>query len=161
MAPQDFWAENFYNHPPLTKEALDFAESLLGVKLPRLLIELLAFQNGGSTKEFGYPMKQRTSWAKDHVPMEELFGIVQDQTLRTAQSMTQIKLIEEHAPYLPPKQVLLTGDGHWWVTLDYRFSDVPSVLWADVEMNEYIPIAPTFDTFYSGLRPTSEFDWDD
>ena len=161
MTPVEFWDENTYNHPPLTPEALAYAEDFLGVRLPRLLIELLTFQNGGHTKGFGFPMQRPTSWAEDHVPMEELFGIVQDQTMRTAQNMIDVDLLEEHAPYLPPKQVLLTGDGHWWVTLDYRFRDIPSVLWVDTELEKIVPIAPSFDVFFAGLRPTSEFNWDD
>jgi len=59
---------------------------------------------------------------------------------------------------LPPRQVLLSGDGHWWITLDYRNSDVPSVAWIDTECGEDIQVAPNFATFLEGLQPSSEFD---
>ncbi len=156
MTSAEFCGENYYKHPPLTSEMLAYAENFLGVKLPGLLVELLRVQNGGYTKEFGFPMSVRTSWAKDHVPMDELFGIV-PRGVRTAHNMVDPELLEVNSAYLPPKQVLLTGDGHWWITLDYRLRDEPGVLWADVEMDEYLPIAPTFEAFYAELRPTSEF----
>jgi hypothetical protein len=160
LTPAEFWGVNYYKHPPFTREMVEYAENFLEVKLPALLVELLQFQNGGYTKDFGFPMTQETSWADDHVPMEELFGIVIDQSLETAQNMIDRDLLEEHAPYLPKKQVLLAGDGHCWITLDYRFGEVPSVLWIDTEVEEIIPIAPTFESFYDGLRPISVFNLD-
>lgn len=50
---------------------------------------------------------------------------------------------------LPPKQVLLSGDGHYWITLGYRRGEVPSVAWIDVEFGEDIQVAPTFAEFAS------------
>jgi hypothetical protein len=58
----DFWRSNYYNHPPLTDEMVEAAEKQLGVKLPLEYIALLRIQNGGYTKDFGYPMTQRTTW---------------------------------------------------------------------------------------------------
>jgi hypothetical protein len=152
----DFWGSNYYNHPALTDAMIKTAEKELGVKLPSLLIELLKIQNGGYTKGFAFPMSQETTWATDHIPLSELYGIVTDPSVETAQNILETQyMIEEWG--LPQKQVLLCGDGHWWITLDYRQGDNPTVKWLDVECEEEIQIAESFDEFINGLVPDSKF----
>ena len=152
----EFWDSNYYNHPPLTDEMVKSAEIELGVKLPTTLIELLRIQNGGYTKRFAFPMTKKTTWADNHVPLSDLFGIVLDKNIRTAQNiMTTDYMTKEWG--LPEKQVLLTGDGHWWITLDYRDNEIPSVKWIDVECNEEITIADNFDQFIDGLVSEDKF----
>lgn len=68
---RSFWGSNHYSHPPLTGEMVVEAERVLGVKLPSGLIALLKIQNGGYTTGLVHPMKQRTTWAEDHVPLED------------------------------------------------------------------------------------------
>ena len=58
---------------------------------------------------------------------------------------------------LPPRQVLLTGDGHWWISLDYRAGDVPSVAWLAIDHGQDIQVAPSFAAFLDGLLPDSAF----
>ena len=128
----NFWDTNDYNHPALTDSMIIKAEKLLDVKLPSELIELLKVQNGGYTKGFAFPMARPTSWAGNHVPLTELFGIV-GESFNTARNIlcTAYMTIEWG---LPEKQVLLCGDGHWWITLDYRKGKDPSVSWIDTEI---------------------------
>jgi len=71
IPPDQFWGSNYYDHPPLTDEMVAVAESRLGVKLPAEYIALLRHQNGGYTQGFAYPMRQRTTWAEDHVPLND------------------------------------------------------------------------------------------
>jgi hypothetical protein len=155
-----FWRSNYYNHPPLTDEMVAVAERQLGVKLPVEYVALLRIQNGGYTHGFGFPMTQRTTWAEDHVPLNDLAGIVTDPAIRTAQNILDTAYMTEEWG-LPPGQVLLTGDGHWWITLDYRNGDVPSVAWIDVECGEDVQVASSFAVFLDGLRPNSEFSKDE
>jgi len=108
---QRFWGSNHYNHPPLTDEMVETAERVLGVKLPRSLIALLRVQNGGYTAGFAHPMSCRTTWAEDHVPLEDLAGIVLDADHHTAQNLMHTGYMTEEWG-LPEKQVLLSGDGH-------------------------------------------------
>jgi hypothetical protein len=152
-----FWRSNHYEHPPLTDEMVSSAEEQLGVRLPAEYLALLRLQNGGYTHGFGFPMTQPTTWAKDHVPLNDLSGIVTDPSIRTAQNILDTGYMTEEWG-LPPRQVLLSGDGHWWITLDYRSGDSPSVAWIDVECSEDIQVAPTFRAFLEGLRPMSDFD---
>ncbi|MGV8094665.1 MAG: SMI1/KNR4 family protein [Mangrovibacterium sp.] len=152
----DFWDTNYYNHPPLTDEMVEAAEKLLNVKLPRLLIELLKIQNGGYTKGFAFPMKQKTSWTENHVPLSEMFGIVTDKKIETSQNILDSACMTREWG-LPDRQVLLTGDGHWWITLDYRNWENPTVRWIDLECDEDTHVADSFDDFIKGLVPEDEF----
>jgi hypothetical protein len=154
---REFWGANSYNHPPLTDAMVREAETLLGVELPLLLLDLLRIQNGGYTKGFAHPMSRRTSWAADHVPLADVAGIV-----TVASTETPLNLLnsaEMRAEWgLPPRQILLSGDGHYWVTLDYRRGPTPSVVWIDVECEEDVPIADSFPSFISGLVPADSFE---
>lgn len=152
-----FWQSNYYKHPPLTDDLVSVAEKQLGVKLPAEYLALLRVQNGGYTHGFGFPMTQPTAWAKDHVPLNDMAGIVTDPDIRTAQNILDTGYMTDEWG-LPPRQALLSGDGHWWITLDYRSGDSPSVAWIDVECGEDIQVAPTFAAFLDGLRPSVDFD---
>jgi hypothetical protein len=145
-----FWGDNYYKHPPLTDAMINAAETILNVKLPPLLLELLLLQNGGYTVGFAFPMTQVTSWADDHVPLRELFGIVLNKKVDTAQNLLDTPYMTEEWG-LPEKQVLLAGDGHWWLTLDYRTSESPCVKWIDTELEEEVEVAASFDEFINGL----------
>lgn len=133
------------------------AENSLNVKLPSLLIELLQIQNGGYTKGFVFPMKQATSWASDHVPLDASSGIITDPSHRTAQNILDTEYMTTEWD-LPANQVLLAGDGHWWITLDYRNGSEPKVRWLDVDSDEDIEIAANFDDFINGLISISDFE---
>ncbi|TDN38568.1 hypothetical protein A8B98_23050 [Hymenobacter sp. UV11] len=155
MDKHNFWDSNFYKHPALTTDAVNEAEKLLGVRLPSEFIELLNVQNGGYTKGFAYPTTQPTSWAEDHVSLSELFGIVAE-SFDTAQSILLTAYMTEEWG-LPEKQVLLCGDGHWWITLDYRKGEVPTVSWIDTEVEQDIHIADSFAAFLNGLVSDDAF----
>lgn len=145
-----FWEANYYNHPALTAGMVSEAEQLFRVRLPSLLLELLAIQNGGYTRGFAFPMQEKTSWAKDHVPLPELFGIVTDRALNTPQNMLNSREIAV-ASGLPGQQIILAGYDQWWITLDYREGNQPAVRWMDVHAGEDIFIAGSFEDFIEGL----------
>lgn len=155
-APEDFWGSNYYANPPLTDEAIVIAEQQLGVRLPGGFIDLLRQQNGGYTKGFAFPTNRRTSWAEDHVPLDEMGGIVTDPAHKGVHNILLTEYMSREWG-LPPRQILLAGDGHWWITLDYRESDEPVVSWIDVEVGQDLVIAPSFAAFLDGLVPKSSF----
>lgn len=155
--PHQFWSPDSSENPPLTDDMLKVAEASLGVRLPAEYISLLRIQNGGYTHGFGFPMSRPTKWADDHVPLDDLAGIVIDPSHSTSFNLLETAyLVEEWG--LPERQVLITGEGHWWITLDYRKGKIPSVTWLNVECDEDIPVAPTFADFLNGLRPSSSFE---
>lgn len=153
---KEFWDSNDYNNPNLTDEMIREAEQKLGVKLPETFVTLLKFQNGGYTKGFAFPMKTKTTWADNHIPLSELFGIVLDKNSDSGHNIMQSSYMTKEWG-LPDKQVVLTGDGHWWITLDYRLSDNPTIRWIDSECDEDIHVANSFDEFYNGLVNEDEF----
>lgn len=152
----DFWEANYYNHPLLTGDMVKAAMQVLQVRLPTLLLELLAIQNGGYTRGFAFPMREKTSWAKDHVPLLELFGIITGSAVSSPQNMLESRRMSA-ACGLPGKQIILAGYEHWWITLDYRRKHEPSVRWIDVQAGEDIFIAGSFEEFIEGLVPEGEF----
>jgi len=154
-APDPFWSTNYYAHPPLTERAVAEAQHVLGVTLPPELLDLLALQNGGYTQGFAHPMWQRTTWAEDHIPLDDLSGILPWDAESPMNLFRTPELTVEWG--LPPKQVLLSGDGHYWITLDYRSGPEPSVAWIDVECGEDMQIAPSFGAFLNGLVPGATF----
>lgn len=156
---KNFWGENYYNNPTITKKDIEGAEKKLHVKLPEKFIELLKIQNGGYTKNAGFlfPMKIKTTWADDHIPLNQLYGIVINKDFDTGHNIMDSEyLIKEWG--LPPNQVLITGDGHWWITLDYRKEKIPTIRWIDVECNEDIHVADNFEEFINGLVPYEEYE---
>jgi hypothetical protein len=139
--------------PPLTDELVTSAESSLQVSLPRELLILLRIQNGGMvSRSYRRCPSLPNFYAEDYVPFRFMFGIGQ-----SGQS-TVVSLL--HTPYLvnewdlPSPIVLLYGEGHYWVALDYRAAEgigEPSVTWIDNEMSHELPLAPTFRIFVEGL----------
>lgn len=147
---EPFWGVDYDHNSPLTDEALHHAEQFLRVRFPSELVTLWRIQNGGYTQGFVYPTRQRTTWAEDHVPLDELFGIGASATPSGIHNVLNSKyMIAEWG--LPSNQVLLAGEGHWWITLDYRRSSDPCVRWLDVDVGQDIELAPTFSLFCMGL----------
>jgi len=152
----EFWDLNYYNNPVLTDNVILQAEQILGVKLPETFLKLLRIQNGGYTKGFAFLIQTKTTWADNHIPLSELFGIVLDEEIDTTHNiMLSSYMTKEWG--LPEKQIILTGDGHWWITLDYRQSENPTIRWIDCECDEDIHVANSFDEFYNGLVSEDEF----
>ncbi len=101
-------------------------------------------------------MKTKTTWADNHIPLNELFGIVLDENSDSGHNIIQSSYMTTEWG-LPEKQVLLTGDGHWFITLDYRKGETPTIRWIDCECGEDIYVANSFDEFYEGLVSEDHF----
>ncbi|MEU3645609.1 SMI1/KNR4 family protein [Lentzea sp. NPDC034063] len=154
-----FWSDSPYGvQQPLTDEAVRDAEKLLGVRLPEALLDLLRVQNGGVVvdERSAFP-SEPNSWAQDHAPFDSLMGIGVAE--RTTSLLDTPYLVEEWG--LPSPVVLLTGDGHWWIALDYRAcgpAGEPSVVWLDADGESELALAPDFRSFLAGLVPAESFD---
>lgn len=157
ISANDFWGTDYYKNPKLTGRMVERAQRVLGVTLPVSLVALLNVQNGGYTRGFVFPTETRTSWAPDHVPVRELFGIGAVEGRKGRHNILDSAYMTEEWG-LPPAQVLLAGDGHWWITLDYRKGLVPSVTWIDTDLDVEMQLAVSFDAFLSVLLPESVVD---
>jgi hypothetical protein len=154
----EFWdpAASPMTQPPLTTEAVALAEKVLGVTLPLSLLEVLRRQNGGLVApQWRACPAEPNYWADDHVPFDHLFGIGPvdaDITL-----LTTPYLIEEWD--LPRPIVLISGEGHYWIALDYRAgASEPSIAWLDNELGLELPLAVDFRAFVELLRPGPDYD---
>lgn len=150
-----FWGAGTHGvQPPLTDALIHQAEELLAVDLPPELLELLRLRNGGPVADAwsAFPTRQPTSWSPDHVPFTNLQGIGDD-----GHSTTLLD-----SPYLttewdlPPRLVLLCGDGHYWIALDYRTQPEPCVTWFDIELETELHLAADFRAFIEGLMSAED-----
>jgi hypothetical protein len=147
---------------PLTDAHVEQAEQLLGVRLPPDLISLLRHQNGGYiNEEFeACPTTRPTSWAADHVAVTEIAGI--------GGSTSALSLLD--TPYLndewgqPRDLVLLSGDGHSWIALDYRHVGIegePPVIFYENDSDgspDELQLASSFREFVCMLIPQPPVD---
>ncbi len=114
------------------------------------------------TTRSGLPTAQQTGWADDHVPADVIFGIPavgNRGRFGTGLGILQTSYMTTEWG-LPDGLVLLNGDGHWWIALDYRNSGPtgpPAVVWLDVERGEDFQVADSFATFLDELVPASKF----
>lgn len=159
-----FWdAERTFGElPPLTDDLVTTAERQLGVLLPSDLLRLLRRQNGGIVADrWDACPADPNSWARDHVPFETLFGIAQPAFPGPITLLDTPYLVQEWD--LPSPIVLLTGQGHYWIALDYRVcgpAGTPTVSWIDNEMGHEQTIASDFHTFVERLTSSNEFTTD-
>ncbi|TQR25897.1 SMI1/KNR4 family protein [Bacillus safensis] len=144
-----FWEieeeENYYKLEKIHGKDIAKAEKKLGVTLPDTYKKLILEQNGGHTIHNAFPTTRSNSWADDHIQFNHLLGIAEDEGI-----MDSAYLIKEWE--LPEGLVLINGDGHTWVAMDYRKTkENPAIHYFDVEMEEDFKLADSFDEFIQGL----------
>ncbi|WP_282062880.1 SMI1/KNR4 family protein [Bacillus pumilus] len=154
---KSFWEiddEGYYTLKKINAEEVAKAEKKLGVTLPDTYKKLILEQNGGYTIHNAFPTTHSNSWAEDHIQFNHLLGIAEDEGI-----MDSAYLIKEWE--LPEGLVLINGDGHTWVGMDYRKTkENPAIHYFDVEMEEDFKLADSFDEFIQGLY-TAEYTVDE
>ena len=156
IPPSAFWNKRYIKNPPLKEADIAKAEAHFGCTLPTEFLDLLRVQNGVFTNDLAFPVTGM-SWSEDHVLFERLNGIAfGDEAAYTI--METDYMTKEWG--LPPKQVLLGGDGHTWFSLDYRQGPVPCLSWLDADSESSRVLASSFAEFYEALVPAAQFDPD-
>lgn len=150
MRNEDFWdltrPATFKN---LTEELISKAEKELNLQLPKQLTELLKIKNGGTTNNIILHSENKTVWVDGWYEIDELYGI-NDENSNDLGILSTSYLTAEWE--LPEKQVIITGNGNWWITLDYRISlQEPTVNWIEPEAERDIIIAKNFTEFINNL----------
>ncbi|MFD2216420.1 SMI1/KNR4 family protein [Metabacillus endolithicus] len=140
----NFWTnENYFRLEKLTEDDVQDVERKLGVILPKSYIELLLLQNGGYIHFNNYQVDNY------HLFIDHLRGIGAGGLLENEY------LLNEWG--LPLGLVLISGDGHSWIALDYRYqSSDPPVVYIDIESDTIINIASDFDNFLKKLLSFKE-----
>lgn len=154
---KSFWEiddEGYYTLKKINAEEVAKSETKLGVTLPDTYKKLILEQNGGYIVHNAFPTTHSNSWAEDHIQFNHLLGIAEDEGI-----MDSAYLIKEWE--LPEGLVLINGDGHTWVAMDYRKTkENPAIHYFDVEMEEDFKLADSFDEFIQGLY-TAEYTVDE
>ncbi|MBG9817206.1 SMI1 / KNR4 family protein [Bacillus safensis] len=154
---KSFWEideESYYTLKKISEAEISKAEKKLGVTLPDTYKKLILEQNGGYTIHNAFPTTHSNSWAEDHIQFNHLLGIAEDEGI-----MDSAYLIKEWE--LPEGLVLINGDGHTWVAMDYRKTkENPAIHYFDGEMEEDFKLADSFDEFIQGLY-TAEYTVDE
>ncbi|ALM29764.1 SMI1/KNR4 family protein [Bacillus altitudinis] len=152
-----FWEideEGYYTLEKINEKKIAKAEKKLGVILPVTYKKLILEQNGGYIVHNAFPTTHSNAWAEDHIQFNHLLGIAEDEGI-----MDSAYLIKEWE--LPEGLVLINGDGHTWVAMDYRKTkENPGIHYFDVEMEEDFKLADSFDEFIQGLY-TAEYTVDE
>jgi len=146
---KNIFRSKFDGFEEVSDELIKFSEERLGKKLPNSYKELLQTQNGGYLTKSAFPTEVNNHSADGYIPVELIHGISRDPDniygVLTTEYMT-----EEWE--LPNGLVLLCGDGHTWIALDYRGDlEEPKVVFLDVEMEQEIELSQDFGSFIEGL----------
>lgn len=131
-------------------EILHSVEKRLELKLPQEYVDLMKTRNGGSLARKIFKLD------KDEIVIDYILGIGESEDEGV---LTTIYMSKEWE--LPGDIVLLGGDGHTWVFLDYRKDkENPSVSYIDTETDVDVMIASNFTDFINKLSfdPSSEDD---
>lgn len=140
---------------PLTNEMIEMAEQQLQVKLPLAYVELLSEQNGGGILHRAFPTMEHNSWAENHVHLDTIFGIAEDEGI-----LQSAYLIQEWG--LPENIVLFGGDGHSWFAFDYReTNENPPIIYLEADEEIVFELAANFKEFIDGLYTHIEEDLED
>ncbi|MDR6968152.1 hypothetical protein J2X31_002167 [Flavobacterium arsenatis] len=150
MENKDFWdLTKPATFKSLTEELIYKAENELKIQLPKRLIELLKIKNGGRINKIKLHSQDNTIWTDGFYQIDELFGINDENSKKLGILSTSYLTAEWE---LPEKQVIITGGGHWWITLDYRNnSQEPTVNWIEPEARRDIIIAKNFTEFINNF----------
>ncbi|MCC8308225.1 SMI1/KNR4 family protein [Bacillus amyloliquefaciens] len=144
----NFWEateEDPYKLDSVTEEMIKHIENKLNIILPESYKKLILKQNGGMINYNAFPTTVQNSWAEDHIEFDYLLGLGEDPGI-----LDSSYLIKEWD--LPENILLIHGDGHTWVAMDYRETNSnPPIHYFDVETDQDFKLATSFDEFLSKL----------
>lgn len=137
--------EDFYKLQPINEKGVAKAEKELGVTLPSTYKKLILKQNGGFLKYNAHPSPVETVFGGNIVKIDAIMGIGKNGGI-----LDSDYYIKEWK--MPKNLVLLYGDGHLWIALDYRNKKVePSIVFLDNDSRQIVELATSFDDFIEGL----------
>ena len=148
------WADDDYlKLAPINDELIKSRRSTER-KTSRIIYKPSKRTKWGTLRLDVHPTSKPNSWADDHVNVSGLYGISFNEN--ESSILESRYLIREWE--MPENIVLLSGDGHTWIALDYRnVAENPPVIFIDNEFEEIIELAPNFERFLQNLT-TYEYD---
>lgn len=163
-----FWSDSDYARKeyvgaPVTDAMIQSAEAELGYRLPKAYIELLRSQNGGMPRRTRHRTSEPTTWAKDHVAIDGIYGLDRSKQSSLCGHFSSKFWMEEWGyPAIGIYFADCPSAGHDMLCLDYREcgpNGEPRVVHVDQESDYDITlVAENFEAFIRGLEDESEFD---
>ena len=160
------WSAEFdIINPNVNEELVERTQEILGHQLPASYIKLMTQKNGGylDGRVIKLPeiIPQALSYYSDegYLSIGKIAGI-NPIPWGLGSISYSLRMIEEWD--LPQDLVLLDGDGHTWVALDYRSKKVePSVIFIESKGNSCIILAEKFEDFVALMETYNEVFYDD
>lgn len=120
--------DDYYSLEAINQKDIKLAEKYFSCKLPKEYLNQLKIRNGGSLIFNALPVKFKNSWADNHIPITFIYGIKKKQGILQTQELLKEWEINED------KFIIISGDGHYWIVLDYRTSkEEPKITFIDTE----------------------------
>jgi hypothetical protein len=152
------WAGDYQTpNPPFSEALVEQVETMLGVMLPPSYTDLMRQQNGGYIEErlvrvdIELPKQLERHVSDGYVSVGGIAGLnpVPDAYGSVTQSGYMAKEWD-----LPDGLVLLDGDGHTWIALDYRHvKQDPPVIFVVSGEEQHVPIARSFAELLNKMIP--------
>ncbi|WP_303983752.1 SMI1/KNR4 family protein [Niallia circulans] len=134
-----------YTLSSITSEDIKLAEEHFKVKLPDKYIDLLKIKNGGTLRYNALPFSLNGWEEDDFILIEYIHGIKKDEgIMQTDYYLKEWEINKERV-------ILLSGDGHEWLALDYSTSEEPKVVYILTDEDEVIELYETFSKMLKAL----------
>ncbi|KAB7668740.1 SMI1/KNR4 family protein [Bacillus sp. B1-b2] len=140
----DEW-ESSYTLKKLTDEDINLAEKHFNVKLPQAYIDLLKKKNGGDLLYNALPISLNRWEDDDHILIDHLLGIKKKEGIM--ETDYYVKEWEINRKNI----ILLSGDGHEWLALDYNSSEEPKIIFIQTDEDQIITIYDSFEIMLEHL----------
>jgi hypothetical protein len=143
----ELWEEEFddYFRGQVDLEKIEKIQQELNVDLPESYIKLMAKRNGFYLKRRYFPVTVPNSWANNSVYVDFSYGIGEEPGI-----LDNIYLRKEWG-IRSKKLLIISANPPMFICLDYRGRKNPSVVFIDVDQNQEIKLAKTFQEFINGL----------
>lgn len=153
------------DNKPVTKEEIEFAEQAFQVKLPEMYVQLLKISNGGALN-FCWLNVQGVAGLESeegYIYVDRLLGIKlpnsNDGSLET--NIMDTNYLKREWGIEQDHIILIAGDGHWWIALDYRTSGEPAITYFDTENEREIHLYNHFDEMINSMHDAIETENDE
>ncbi|WP_409290593.1 SMI1/KNR4 family protein [Peribacillus sp. SCS-37] len=144
--------DDYFRKPAITDSELEKAEKKFGIKLPQEYKDLLKIQNGGTLKYTAIPTSFTTLHSEENmVIIEFLYGLHEDEGIYDSAYLLEEWGITDWCTETD-KLFMISGDGHWWLVLDYRESEEPKIAFIDVDDERIERVAGSFKELVEKLQ---------
>ena len=150
---------------PVTNKEIEFAEQKFQVILPKAYKNLLKVSNGGTLNLQWLDIHEVEGLEAEegYIYVDQLLGIKltdsSNSSLET--SILDTDYLKQEWGIEQDNIILIAGDGHYWIALDYRKSQEPTITYFDTENEREIHLYNHFDEMIINLYDSIEIEKDE